>query len=73
MMPTTRSASLRLTLLRSMGMRRGLIVGIEEDVEAGELADGHIDVLGVFDGVQGDGFVGEGLESERGRDAANLA
>ena len=43
----------------------GGVVGIEEDVDAGGLADGLVDHLGVFGHVQGERLVGEQLQLRR--------
>ncbi len=51
----------------------GGVVGVEEDVEAGELADGLVDVLDVFDEVEGDGLVGGGLKGDGPGDGGDLA
>ena len=51
----------------------GLVVGVEEDVEAGRLADGAVDGLGVFDGVEGDGILRDGLKLDGAGDGVDVA
>ena len=68
-----RKASKRVTDWRSTGNALGLIVGVEEDVQAGELADGLVDDLGVFDGLEGDGLVRDGLKLDRAGDGVDGA
>ena len=50
----------------------GGVLGVEEDVEAGRLADGLVDVLGVLDHVEGDGVVRDGLKGDGSGDGADL-
>ena len=51
----------------------GAVVGIEEDVEAGCFADGVIDYLDVFDHVERDGIVRDGLEFYGAGDGSDRA
>ena len=69
MVPTMRRASDKGDVGEIDGDALGGVVGIEEDVEAGGLADGLIDDLDVFDHVQGDGIVRDGLELDGPGDA----